>query len=274
MSLNFLPSLNFNRTHHGSMVTLWGVYSVWRRHAKVFQNTWVVNFLPPILEPIIYLVAFGNGLSPLIGEVAYAGHSVSYLKFLAPGMIAVGILYPAFFEGAYGTFVRLSFQKTWQGMLTAPLSFTEIFLGDWLWAATRGVMSGLITGLVAIAWGLYSGWYLLLSLPLICLGSLLFAALGLLTAGSVKTIDQLNFPVILLLVPMFTLCGTYFPRETLPPVLQAIATFLPLSALTDLLRWHLGLPGIWWLEILWMLLWISGLAGLAWKKIHWQLFHP
>ncbi|HEY9653969.1 MAG TPA: hypothetical protein V6C50_00625 [Crinalium sp.] len=120
-----------------STVTLWGVYSVWRRHVKVFQNTWIVNFLPPILEPIVYLVSFGVGLTPLIGNVTYEGQTITYLTFLAPGMIAAGALYPSFFEGSYGTFIRLRFEKIWQAMLTAPLSFTEVFLGDWLWAATR-----------------------------------------------------------------------------------------------------------------------------------------
>ena len=46
-------------------------------------------------------------------------------------MIAVGVLFQSFFEGAYGSFIRLNFQKTWQALLTAPLSFTDVFLGDW-----------------------------------------------------------------------------------------------------------------------------------------------
>lgn len=255
-----------------STVTFWGVYAVWRRHFKVFQNTWIVNFLPPILEPIVYLIAFGVGLTPLIGDVTYAGQSVSYLKFLAPGMIAVGALYPSFFEASYGTFIRLRFEKIWQAMLTAPLSFTEVFLGDWLWAATRGTLVGLMTGVVAVLWGLYSGWHLLLSLPLICLGSLLFAAIGLLTAGSVKTLDQVNIPMFLLIIPMMTFCGTYFPRDALPASIKTIADILPLSSLTDLLRWSIGLQPLWWLQLIWMFLMTSILAILAWRQIYPQLF--
>lgn len=255
-----------------STVTLWGVYAVWRRHFKVFQNTWVVNFLPPIVEPIVYLIAFGVGLNPLIGDIIYAGQAVSYLKFLAPGMIAVGVLYPSFFEASYGTFIRLRFEKIWQAMLTAPLSFTEVFLGDWLWAATRGTLVGLMTGIVSVIWGLYSGWHLLLSLPLICLGSLLFAAIGLLTAGSVKSLDQVNIPMFLLIIPMMTFCGTYFPRDQLPPSIKAIADVLPLSSLTDLLRWPIGLQSLWWLQLIWMLLMTSVFAVLAWRQIYPQLF--
>lgn len=253
-------------------VTPWGVYSVWHRHAKVYQKTWLVNSLPPLSEPLIYLVAFGYGLTPLVGDVPYNGQTIPYLQFLAPGMIAVGMLFQSFFEASFGSFIRLSFQRTWQALLTAPLSFTEVFLGDWLWAATKGTMAGTLTGIVAVIWGLYSVSNLLISFPLIVLGSLIFAAIGLFTAGTVRTIDQINVPVFLFIVPMFTLCGTYFPRTTLPSVLSSVANFLPLASIVDLLRWPLGLPNLWYLQLLWLLLWLSVFAVLAWRQIYPQLF--
>ncbi len=256
----------------GISITPWGIYSVWHRHAKVYQRTWLVNSLPPLSEPLIYLVAFGYGLTPLIGEVSYNGQTISYLEFIAPGMIAIGVLFQSFFEGSFGSFIRLSYQKTWQALLTAPLSFTEVFLGDWLWATTKGTIAGLLTGIVTVIWGLYSGWHLLVSVPLIILGSMLFGVLGLFTAGSVRTIDQINVPIFLFVIPMFTLCGTYFPRNTLPPVLGYVASVLPLSSLVDLLRWPLGLPEFWFLELLWLLMWISVFSVLAWRQIYPQLF--
>ncbi len=252
-------------------ITAWGVYTVWRRHARVYQKTWLVNSLPPLSEPVIYLIAFGYGLTPLVGDVSYLGQTIPYLQFLAPGMIAVGVLFQSFFEGSFGSFIRLSFQKTWHALLTAPLSFTEVFLGDWLWATTKGMMAGMLTGLLAVVWGLYSGWYLLLSLPLILLGSLLFAAAGLLTAGTVRTVDQINVPIFLFVVPMFTLCGTYFPRETLPLWLGKVAGIFPLASLVDFLRWPIGLPGWWLSSLLWLLLWTFILGGMAWRQIYPQL---
>ncbi|MCD8487173.1 MAG: ABC transporter permease [Desertifilum sp.] len=257
----------------GKSVTLWGIYSVWHRHAKVYQSNWLFSCLPPISEPIIYLVAFGYGLTPLIGDVVYEGETISYLAFIAPGMMAVGVLFQSFFEGAFGSFIRLSFQKTWQALLTAPLSYTEVFLGDWFWAATKGIIAGLLTGVVAVIWGLYSGWNLLVSLPLIILGSLVFSACGLLTAGCVQKIDHINIPIFLFVVPMFTICGTYFPRETLPPLVGKIAGFLPLASLVDLLRWPLGLPEYWPLSLLWLISWMVLFSLLAWRKILPILLH-
>ncbi|HEY9658524.1 MAG TPA: ABC transporter permease, partial [Allocoleopsis sp.] len=227
--------------------------------------------LPPLSEPIIYLVAFGYGLTPLVGEVTYAGQTVPYLHFIAPAMMAVGVLFQSFFEGAYASFIRLNFQKTWQALLTAPLSFGDVFLGDWLWAATKGTIAGSLTGLIAVIWGLYPIGAFLVALPIVMLGSLVFGAMGLLTAGSVRQIDQVNIPIFLLIVPMFTLCGTYFPRDTLPTILRTIAAILPLSSLTDLLRWNLGLPPFWWLELLWLVFLLVVFATLAVRKIYPQL---
>ncbi|NMG08648.1 ABC transporter permease [Brasilonema sp. UFV-L1] len=252
----------------GPSVSVWGVYSVWHRHAKVYQRTWLVNCLPPLLEPIIHLVAFGYGLMPLIGAITYAEQQIPYLKFIAPGTMAVGVLFHSFLEGAFASFVRIHFQKTWQALLTAPLSFSEVFLGDWLWATTKGMITGTLTGTVAVFWGLYPAWNLLLSLPIMLLGSLVFSAMGLLTAGTVRQSDQINIPIFLLIVPMFTLCGTYFPRQTLPPFLERIASVLPMASFTDLLRWNFGLPSFWWLKISWLLVLMVVFAYLAMCQIY------
>lgn len=221
----------------------------------------------------MYLIAFGYGFTPLVGNVLYQGQTVPYLQFLAPGMIAVGILFQAFFEGSFGSFIRLGYQKTWHALLTAPLSFTEVFLGDWLWAATKGAIAGTLTGLIAVVWGLYPISYILLSLPFIVLGSLVFAASGLLTAGSVRNVDQINVPFFLFVIPMFTLCGTYFPRQTLPNFIEKIVVILPYASVVDLLRWPLGLPSWWLLGLLWLLLWVGVVGFLAWRKIYPQLIH-
>jgi ABC-type lipopolysaccharide export system ATPase subunit len=91
-------------------------------------------------------------------------------------------------------------------------------------------------------------------------------------AGVVRKVDQVNMPIFLAIIPMFTLCGTYFPRSTLPPLLGAFAGILPLASLVDLLRWPLGLPEWWPLLLVWLLAWTVFLARLAAMRIYPRLF--
>ncbi len=250
----------------------WGIYSVWRRHFRVYQQTWLVNFLPPVTEPLVYLLAFGYGITPMITDLVYLDQPISYLTFIGPGMIAVAVLFQAFFEGSYGSFVRLYYQRTWNALLTGPLTFTQVYAGELFWAATRGMISAGVTGSVIVLLGFYSWGGLIGSLPFLVLASLMFSGIGLLTAGLVATVDQINVPIFILVVPMFVLCGTYFPRENLPGFLQIIASLLPLSAVVDLIRWPLGLPAIWPLEVLWLF----GLATISlywsWKQIFKKIY--
>lgn len=241
----------------------WGVYSVWRRHALLYRRTWLVNFLPPVTEPLFYLMSFGFGLSPVLKSFHLQGHDIPYLKFISPAMIAVGLCFQSFFEGAYGTFIRLRFQQTWTALMTGPLGFGQIFFGDWLWAATRGILGGVITGIVTVVIGQVTPLTLLSYLPLIVLGSLTFSAIGMLVAGAVRSVDQINVPVFLFIIPMFTLCGTFFPRENFPHWVQVIAGMLPLANLVDLLRIPLGLKTNWPVELLTLSLWTVLAATLA-----------
>lgn len=248
------------------------VYSIWSRHAKRYRASWKVNCIPPISEPLIYLLAFGYGMGPLIKEFSYLGKSVPYFTFIAPGMIAVGVLFQSFFEGAYGTYIRIRYQMTWQAMLTAPLTFSEIFCGDLLWAATRGTLAGILTGLTAVALGVYSLYSLIQLLPIILIGSVMFASLGLWTAGVVKNIDQLNIPVFLFVVPMFAFCGTYFPREVLPSGLRFISSMLPLAPLVDLMRLPIATPERPFISLLTLVLWTVIFTYLAKQRLLAKLY--
>ena len=252
-------------------LSLWGIYSVWLRHARLYRRTWLINCLPPISEPVVYLLSFGFGVGPLIKTVNYRGQPVDYLTFIAPGMIAVGVLFQGFLEGAYGTFIRIRFERSWQAQLTTPLTLPEIFVGDWIWGASKGSIAGVFTGVIAVLWGIYPLQGLLQSLPLIFFGGLLFAALGMAAAGFAKTVDQINVPTFLAVVPMFAICGTYFPRDVLPAGVRTVADMLPLSLLVDLLRAPVISTAAFTLTqslalILGLLAWTVLFASFAWRK--------
>lgn len=101
---------------------------VWERNLVVYKKIWKVNFLTPLLEPLFYILAFGLGFSGLIGNVKYGGVDLSYTEFIAPALIATAVMWNAFFETTYTSFVRMYYQKTFDGMLATPLSLEEIII--------------------------------------------------------------------------------------------------------------------------------------------------
>lgn len=248
------------------------VFAVWMRHLAVYRVTWLSNFIPPMTEPLFYLFGFGLGLNPLIGKINYLGHEIEYLKFIAPGMIGVAVLLQAFFEAAYGSFIRLQYQKTWQAIMTSPITFTDLFFGELAWASTKGIIAGCITSLVILCAGLARLEDLLLYLPLILLSSLIFASIGLLSVGLVRKIDEINLPVFLFVIPMSVMAGTYYPRTNLPDAIERVVSLLPLSVLVDLFRFNLVPFDGWIQKLIFVLAWLCVVVYLAWLSIFRKLF--
>jgi len=84
----------------------WRFLRVWKRNLVVYRKIWKVNFLTPLLEPLFYILAFGLGFAGLIDKVHYGGAEFSYTAFIAPALIATAVMWNAFFETTYGSFVR------------------------------------------------------------------------------------------------------------------------------------------------------------------------
>ena len=209
---------------------------VWQRNLTVYQKIWKVVFLPPILEPIFYLVAFGVGLSVLVGAIHYHGSDVSYMAFIAPALIAINIMQNAFFENTYASFVRMYYQKTFDAMMATPLNLEEIMAGEIIWGATKSVMATAVMQGVISLFGLVQYPEGFLIIPLAFLGGIAFGSIGLFFTGMVRAIEMFNLPIFLFITPMFVFSGTFFPLDNLPLWAQRLATIFPLTHLVRLTR--------------------------------------
>ena len=129
---------------------------MWRRNVDVSLVTWKTNVLPPLLEPVLYILAFGIGLGAYVQKISFEGRAYSYLTFIAPGMIAVGIMFHSTFDTMYGAFVRLRYQKTFDAIIATPLSAEDILAGEILSGATKGVFAGSAILLIVTLFGLAS----------------------------------------------------------------------------------------------------------------------
>jgi len=211
-------------------------FRVWQRNFTVYQKIWKISFVPPLFEPLFYLLAFGIGFGALVGKIKYQGLEVSYLAFIAPALLAINIMNNAFFENTYASFVRMYHQKTFDAMLTTPLSIEEIIFGEIIWGATKSVIAtGIMLAVISI-FGLIDYPSGLLILPLAFIGGIAFGAIGMFFTAITPTIDMFNLPVFLFITPMFLFSGTFFPAENLPAWAQNLAVIFPLTHLVKLVR--------------------------------------
>ena len=209
---------------------------VWQRNFQVYRKTWKIAFIPPLLEPLFYLAAFGIGLGNMVGRLSYGGSVTEYTAFIAPALIAINIMQSAFFENTYASFVRMFYQKTFDAMLATPLTLDEIITGEILWGATKSVIGTMLMMVIISLFGLLHYPHALLLLPAAVLGGLAFASAGMICTAITPTIETFNLPLFLFITPMFLFSGTFFPIENLPAWAQLIAQMLPLTHLTELCR--------------------------------------
>jgi lipooligosaccharide transport system permease protein len=231
-------------------------WQVWRRDLDVYLTTWRTNFLPPLLEPVFYVLAFGYGIGALIDRrLDYFGVEVDYLPFMVPGVVSVAIMFWAYFETTYSSFVRMYYQRTFDAMIATPLLVEDVIVGEFLWGATKSVLAATIMTVVLTPFGHVTWPSALLVLPLAALGGALFSSLGLLTTAIVPKIDSFNVPIFILVFPMFLFSGTFFPVQQLPDWAEAIAYVMPLTHVSLLVRGaFLGWwPAIWPLSVAYVL---------------------
>jgi len=207
--------------------------NVWRRNWDVFFKTYQVNFLPPFIEPVLYLLAIGFGLGMYVGEI----NGIPYVNYIAPALLAISIMNASFFECTYSSYVRMYYQKTFDAMIATPLSLDDVITGELLWGATRSLIYSSVMLLVLILFGVVDLPLSLLIIPFSFLAGLLFACIAMCFTAITPGIDALNYPAFLFITPMFLFSGTFFPLEVLPQTVQVIAiTLLPLTQLVIITR--------------------------------------
>jgi lipooligosaccharide transport system permease protein len=207
-------------------------FRVWQRHLTVYTKLYKSSIALNFVEPVLYLAALGLGLGAYVKEIK----GVPYVNFIAPGIIASSAMFAATYECSYGTFVRMTFQKTFDAILATPVNISDLVAGEMMWGATKSMLYGTIIMIVISAFGLVASPLVVLSIPVLFLSGLIFAEISLIFVAIVPGIDSFNYFYTLLMTPMFLFSGIFFPIDTLPPLVAKIAFFTPLYHLVNVCR--------------------------------------
>src|SRR6187402_164653 len=132
----------------------WQSRAVLARHLRVHLRNWHTAMLPPVCEPLVLLLAFGVGLGQQIGNLRWNGAPLDYLTYLAPGILAYTAFMTAFFQSLFSAFMRMRYQKSWEGQLTTQVRLEHVIWGEALWAATLATFYAVIVCLVLVGFGM------------------------------------------------------------------------------------------------------------------------
>src|SRR5690349_1205088 len=206
--------------------------AVWRRHFLVWRKLFVASVLSNLADPLIMLFGLGYGLGALLPSVA----GMSYIAFFAAGTLCSATMFSASFEAMFSGFSRMHGQKTWDGMLYAPLVIDDVVAGEVIWAASKAWLSGSTILAVAAVAGLAASPLAILALPAAFLVGLAFASVGIIMTVLAKNWDFFSFYMTLVITPMTMISGVFFPAQQLPRPVLAVAQALPLYHGVELVR--------------------------------------
>jgi lipooligosaccharide transport system permease protein len=230
-------------------------YRVWQRNFSVYTKLYKSSIVFNFIEPTLYLVALGFGLGAFVNEI----NGVRYINFIAPGIICSSSMFATASECTYGTYIRMTYQKTFDAILATPVNIDDLVAGELMWGATKSMLYGTIIMLVISVFGLVDSTFIILIIPVLFISGLIFAEISIIAVALVPGIDSFSYFFTLLLTPSFLFSGIFFPLDNLPPVVADIAFFTPLYHLVNASRsLASGLVS----QAAWEIVWIVVVAAL------------
>lgn len=213
-------------------ISIKGMAKVWLRNWRVFRKMFWRAMVPTLFEPLLYLVGLGLGLALYIPKIS----GLSYLEFIAPGLVASSAMFGASYECTYYSFIRMKYEKVYDAMLATPLTIEEVIGGEILWGATRSLLTATVFLVGVVLFGLVKSPLVLLVFPVIFIAGLLFGIIGMVYTAIIPDIGLFNYYFTLFITPLFLFSGIFYPVEALPAWAQKIALFTPLYHVVKVCR--------------------------------------
>ena len=192
-----------------------------------YRRTFRASIFSSFLSPALFLTAMGLGLGSYVSNSATLG-GVSYLVFLAPGLLAATAMQTASFEATFPIMNGLVWNRVFHAMYATPISPRDIALGNLAWIAARLTLISTVFTLVIVLFGAAASPLVVLAIPAAVLTGMAFAAPIAAFSATQKTPDRFAAIFRFGITPLFLFSGTFFPLSSLPAFLQPLAWLTPL----------------------------------------------
>ena len=223
------------------------------RDIKRFLRIWTQSLIPPMLTSVLFILIFGLSLGSRISAI----EGVSYINFILPGLLMMGVIMSAYMASSFSLFIQ-KFQGSIQELLVSPIAYWQIIAGITVAAMIRSFMVALGILIVSILFAsvtIFNIWVLLIFIILV---SMLFAFAGIATALWANNFDQMSIFSTFLITPLTYLGGVFYSIHMLPPFWATLAKFNPILYMIDGFRY--GFLGISDVPVIYSFLVVFGLT--------------
>jgi lipooligosaccharide transport system permease protein len=199
--------------------------------AMQYRRTFRASLISSFLNPVLFLLAMGVGLGTYVdrsGTATQALGGLTYLQFLAPGLLAATAMQAAAFESTFPIMAGLTWQRVFHAMYATPISSRDIVLGNLTWIVIRLTMIATIFTIVMSLFGAAASPLILLGIPAAVLTGMAFGAPIAAFSATQRTPEKFNAVFRFGITPLFLFSGTFFPISNLPAAIQPIAWLSPL----------------------------------------------
>ncbi len=235
------------------------IRAVLYREWRLFTRLWLSMSCGSIIEPLIYLLAFGFGFGALVADF----NGIAYLDFVATGVVATAVLFQACFGALFTSFFRRKYQHTYDGVLASPVAVRDLVTAEAIWWALRCAAVALVPIGVGMAFGLRPLPAAFALVPLVAaLTGFGFGLFGISIAAVLPSINSMDYVISAVVTPMFLVAGTFFPLDGLPAWARIAAQVNPLFHCVELVR--LAVFGGWTASSLWHVALLVVFAVVGW----------
>ncbi|HUQ44840.1 MAG TPA: ABC transporter permease [Candidatus Limnocylindria bacterium] len=218
--------------------------STWSTMQRVFEHrfmsyrrTFRASLFSSFGIPVLFLTAMGFGLGGYVDatpDAVLAG--LTYLQFLAPGLLAATVMQAASFESTIPILGGLQWNKIFHAMFATPIRPRDVVLGNLAWITVRLLLVASVFAVMIVLFGASRSWLIVFAVPAAVLTGLAFGTPIMAFTATQRTPDRFAAIFRFGITPLFLFSGTFFPIESLPSFLQPIAWLSPLWHGADLCR--------------------------------------